>query len=326
MSMLAPHLTVENHATLLASAKHKSKREVEQLVAAVRPQPSVPSTIRKLPSQAATLPAANTPNPPLDQHQTTEARPLDGLPIPTPAFQPQRIAEVKPLAPERYKVQFTASQETYDKLRLAQDLLRHAIPSGDVAAVIDRALTLLVEELQRTKYAAVDRPRAARPSTTGSSNRYIPAAVRREVWRRDGGQCAFVGVAGRCAERGLLEYHHRVPFADGGAATVGNLELRCRAHNAYEAERWFGSDLVREARSAFSAGARNRDVAACSSSQRRRPSSAAGNEGRALGLDRARTDRRPMFLSTYSAPNRPARRQTTESYWVTSVIVSQPVW
>lgn len=270
MSMLAPHLTVENHATLLASAKHKSKREVEQLVAAVRPQPSVPSTIRKLPSQAATLPAANTPNPPLDQHQTTEARPLDGLPIPTPAFQPQRIAEVKPLAPERYKVQFTASQETYDKLRLAQDLLRHAIPSGDVAAVIDRALTLLVEELQRTKYAAVDRPRAARPSTTGSSNRYIPAAVRREVWRRDGGQCAFVGVAGRCAERGLLEYHHRVPFADGGAATVGNLELRCRAHNAYEAERWFGSDLVREARSAFSAGARNRDVAACSSSQRRR--------------------------------------------------------
>ena len=50
-------------------------------------------------------------------------------------------------------------------------------------------------------------------------------------------------------ERGFLEYHHIVPFADGGATTANNLELRCRAHNAYEAERWFGlsdGELVRE--------------------------------------------------------------------------------
>jgi len=79
--------------------------------------------------------------------------------------------------------------------------------------------------------------------------------VKRAVWERDQGRCAFVGAAGRCTEWGFLEYHHLVPHAGGGATTAGNLELRCRAHNAYEAARWFGAsedDLTREARGAYS--------------------------------------------------------------------------
>ena len=43
-----------------------------------------------------------------------------------------------------------------------------------------------------------------------------------------------------------LQFHHRMPFADGGPTTADNLELRCPAHNAYEAERWFGPLFVRE--------------------------------------------------------------------------------
>jgi HNH endonuclease len=54
--------------------------------------------------------------------------------------------------------------------------------------------------------------------------------------RRRQGQCAFVGVKGRCDERGLLEFHHVIPFAEGGPTTVENLELRCRAHNEFEAQ------------------------------------------------------------------------------------------
>jgi hypothetical protein len=45
-----------------------------------------------------------------------------------------------------------------------------------------------------------------------------------------------------------------VPFADGGETSVDNVQLRCRAHNAYEAERWFefrGEDLLRESSVAF---------------------------------------------------------------------------
>lgn len=88
----------------------------------------------------------------------------------------------------------------------------------------------------------VERP--SRPAT--SNSRHIPAAVKREVWARDAGRCAFIGTRGRCAERGFLELHHVVPFADGGASDATNLQLRCRAHNAYEAEQWFGPSIVRE--------------------------------------------------------------------------------
>ena len=62
----------------------------------------------------------------------------------------------------------------------------------------------------------------------------------REVWLRDEGRCTFVGSHGRCRERGMLEYHHREPFAAGGEATVSNVALLCRAHNGLEAERLFG--------------------------------------------------------------------------------------
>ena len=37
----------------------------------------------------------------------------------------------------------TASQELHDKLRQAQDLLRHRIPNGDLAGIVERALDLL---------------------------------------------------------------------------------------------------------------------------------------------------------------------------------------
>ena len=124
------------------------------------------------------------------------------------------------------------------KLRRAQDLLRHAIPTGDPAEIFDRALTLLLQDLERRRCAAVTFPRAT--STTEGGTRHIPAPVKREVWRRDEGRCAYIGREGRCTERGFLEYHHVQPYAAGGAATTANIELRCRAHNAYEASLFFG--------------------------------------------------------------------------------------
>ena len=235
ISLLAPHLTADNHQRVLTAARHKSKRQVEEMVAALRPQPPVASSVRKLPMpKAPTLDALTRSSAP--------TLPVPAAPEVTPkehaVERPAPRAEVKPLAPARYNVQFTASEQTYQKLREAQDLLRHRIPNGDVAALFDRALTLLLVELRKTRHAAVTRPRTSRPCA--GDTRQVSASVKRAVWRRDDGQCAFVGAVGRCTERGFLEYHHRVPFADGGATTVENLELRCRAHNAYEADRWFG--------------------------------------------------------------------------------------
>ncbi len=248
VGLLAAHLTPENHRELLERARHTSKRQVEELVARLRPQPPVPASIRKLPT--ASPPPARPPGPleatalPGGASPPRQAGDAGGVafpPLSSPAPVPPcpRPGVVAPLAPEHYKVQFTASAETYAKLRLAQALLRHQIPDGDPGEIFDRALTALLAELTRKKCAATDRPRKGRGTAPGS--RHIPAEVKRAVWLRDGGRCAFVGRNGRrCTEQGFLEFHHVVPYAAGGAATAANIQLRCRAHNGYEAERDFG--------------------------------------------------------------------------------------
>jgi 5-methylcytosine-specific restriction endonuclease McrA len=238
VTLLAPHLTHENHRDVLAAARHKSKREVEELVAALRPQPPVLSSVRRLPAPKALTPIASVPAGVPIAESSLASTVSNDRPVQPRHERRTPMSEIKPLSSEHYKVQFTVTRETHDKLRQAQDLLRHRIPNGDVAAIFERALALLLADLQRTRQAATRRPRSTLPS--GSQGRYIPSAVKREVWKRDGGRCAFVGGTGRCSERGLLEYHHVVPFADGGGTTAENLQLRCRAHNALEAERWFG--------------------------------------------------------------------------------------
>jgi hypothetical protein len=228
--LVAPHLTMANHQDVLARACHKGKREIETLVASLRPMPAVASTIRKLPEPRPVL---------LDA--TCDGAPAALVPSPTGVAQPIKTPPpmVTPLSPQHYKVQFTISSETQEKLRRVQALARHAIPSGDPAEIFDRALTLLLQDLERRRCATVTSPRAARDTSGGS--RHIPASVKRAVWQRDQGRCAYVGREGRCTERSFLEYHHVQPYAAGGAATAANIELRCRAHNAYEAT-LFGLD------------------------------------------------------------------------------------
>ena len=101
------------------------------------------------------------------------------------------------------------------------------------------ALTALVEAVEKTRLAATARPRTSSRASKNDS-RAIPAAVRREVWARDEGRCAFVGTRGRCTETGFLEFHHVHPYAAGGESVAANTELRCRSHNQYEAELFFG--------------------------------------------------------------------------------------
>ena len=146
-----------------------------------------------------------------------------------------------PLAADRYEVRFTATAEIRDQLRLAQDLLSHTIPSGDLAEVIERALRVLIEDLRRKKLAMTAFPRISRGQS--ETSRHIPAEVRRAVWLRDGGRCAFVSKDGhRCGETRFIEFHHVVPYAAGGLPTVENIQLRCRAHNGHEAFPFYGRD------------------------------------------------------------------------------------
>ena len=242
IKLLAPHLTPENHADVLTRARHQSKREVELLVATLHPRPDVPSAIRKLPA----------PRQATRSEERVSAADA-ALPVEPPrAMRTSVRPEVTPLTPERYKIQFTVSRQTRDKLRRAQDLLRHAVPDGDPAIIFDRALTLLLTQIERSKTGAADRPRRTGPGTSRratAASRHVPAATKRVVSQRDGGRCAFIGPQGRCTATAFLEYHHVVPFAAGGETSAKNLELRCRSHNQYEADLYFGPlevPLVRE--------------------------------------------------------------------------------
>jgi len=165
---------------------------------------------------------------------------------------------VQALGPDRYYVRFTIGSETNEMLGRVQALLRREIPNGDPGVIFDRALRLLLERVEKTKLGAAARPRpgpSIRPATdrirkSSVPSRHVPQEVKNTVWRRDGGQCAFVAPTGqRCTERTFLEFHHVLPYALQGPATVGNISLRCWRHNQFEAELLFGPhgpSVVRE--------------------------------------------------------------------------------
>jgi hypothetical protein len=248
--LLGEHLDSDRHIELIELARHRSRREIEELIATFHPLPPVPSLVRKLPGPRATAMIDLNGN-----HDAGTGESLAGLfPVVQPASSPvapvppshvvigprsapvfQRRAVIAPLSRNTYKMQFTMQAETHRKFRQVQNLIRHQIPDGDPAKIFDQALTILFERLIRQKFAATDRARKVRAPSRRS--RRIPAEVRRTVWARDQGQCAFRGIDGhRCAETGRLEFHHVKPFALGGESTLENIELRCRAHNAHEAK------------------------------------------------------------------------------------------
>src|SRR6187549_3772027 len=62
---LKAHLTPENHEQVLAAAKHKTIRQIEELIAHLAPQPDAPSTLRALPTRTTAAHAhAPVPAPP----------------------------------------------------------------------------------------------------------------------------------------------------------------------------------------------------------------------------------------------------------------------
>ena len=107
---------------------------------------------------------------------------------------------------------------------------------------MERALDALIAALEKQKLAATDSPRARRSVANG---RYVPAEIKRAVWARDGGRCAFVSEKGkRCESRVRVELDHVIPVANGGQTSTGNLRLLCRSHNQYAAECALGTGFM----------------------------------------------------------------------------------
>jgi len=247
--LLREHLTAENYEAVLARARGRSRREIDALVAELAPRPDAPSAVRKLPAPPAS-PVQVTPPPTVTATAAMPSSPEPVAPSPAPLLPPLPLRRpiIETTSPDRYRVQFTVGKQTHDKLRRLQALLRREIPDGDPGAIFDRAVTLLLERVESRKLGAAVKPRPSRsirPGTDGPGegveSRDIPRYVRRGATQRDGRQCAFIGPDGhRCPERTFLEFHHIVPYARGGRATIDNISLRCRRHNQYEAELVFG--------------------------------------------------------------------------------------
>jgi hypothetical protein len=258
IKLLGPHLTPDNYVRVLERASGKGKREIELLVAELAPKPDVPSRMRKLPEASpvrvtqAAAPAAPTTTLAAQTVSVSEASvatpPNDASRAPFALEAPRARASSTPLSPGRFKLELTAGQALHDKLQQLKDLLRHQVPDGDLAIIVERAVDLLLDKTVKQRFAQTRAPRKPRAITRSRTpnSRYIPRAVMRQVHQRDGGQCTFVSPDGkRCCERGFLEFHHHVPYGRGGKATADNLRLACRAHNALYAERDFGAGYTR---------------------------------------------------------------------------------
>jgi hypothetical protein len=270
--MLCPCLTQDNADELLSAAEGLTRNEIERLIAERFPQPDVPARIVPVAVkrvaerahqavQAAATPLA--PAPGSTEAKAADAEPSDEcaappftLPVatadrhevagaqlaPGPVRTLPERGRITPLSAKRSLMTVTIGDDLEKMLEYLKSLLSHQVPDGDLERILEHMAAAAIVELERRKFAATDRPRAARPTT---SERHIPAHVMRVVAKRDGKCCTYVSPEGvRCDSRSFLEYDHIVPVAKGGRATVDNIRQRCRAHNQYDAERVFGRSFV----------------------------------------------------------------------------------
>jgi 5-methylcytosine-specific restriction endonuclease McrA len=174
--------------------------------------------------------------------------------VPPKVTAPARPALVEPLAPSRYQVRFTASAELREKLERLQALMRSSVPDGDLARIIDIAVSEKLQRVEARRFGHTKAPRRDLvDADTSPSSRHIPAAVKREVHARDGGRCAYPDRYGvRCARHHDLEFHHKHPFARGGDHSPADLTLMCRTHNTLRAEQDYGEDVMARFRAAAS--------------------------------------------------------------------------
>jgi hypothetical protein len=265
--LLRKHLRRSNACELIDEAIGKSKSEIEHMLARrfprttgptwLRPMVPVPSAVaghKAGESEVTGFPIASseadsprlaaTPSDiaasgellaPAPLYESVHATaPPHGSLSSLPASE-DTWARLTPVAPALYELRATVSLETSELLQRLRDLLSHQISSGNLAAVLHRALEIAAVVVEKGRVAARNQegPGAMeRGEAHPTDGRHIPSAIRRAVWRRDQGRCAYEGPDGRrCDSRWQLELDHVQPFALGGKCSIGNLRLLCRAHN-----------------------------------------------------------------------------------------------
>jgi hypothetical protein len=249
---LSPHLDPGNASELFATCQRKTRRQIEELLAARFPRPDVREQIRRLPMRAYDASGVDVAGP--------------------------RRRELEALSADRFGVHFTADAELRELIERARALASHRLPKGDLSSLMKLALETFVQHEEKRRFAVRRKPRAvqadtepagtpatqlARASTLtagtptppgGASalrasaprkvtrreptaagrprarfrrakkrSRYLSAPVTRSVYVRDQGP-VLIRVGGRAALRGAGVLAARSHRALGGAGRSGSRE------------------------------------------------------------------------------------------------------
>jgi hypothetical protein len=171
----------------------------------------------------------------------------------TIAPMPERPEKLRPIDADQSELRVTLDATTLRELDRVRDLIAHSHPGASNADVIGYLAKLGLKKLDpavRAKARPANDDRAQRSSNpppgeielSDSSATAIPAAIKREVWARDGGKCTYRSdQTGRvCGATAYLQLDHVQPRAMGGGNEASNLRLRCRRHNLLAAVDAFG--------------------------------------------------------------------------------------
>jgi hypothetical protein len=202
-------LDEEHLIEILDRAAGRTEEQVKELVAALRPQPELPDLLRRLPTPRIDCTGSG---PTLGGAQPTVA-PEPASPPPAPALPcepPRPTARLQPIAPERHVLRMTVGAAFVDDLWAVRQALSHKLPAGSLEEVLHECIRTTLQTIERRRRGTGKKTSAKGPP---AGSRYVPVAVRDEVWKRDGGQCTFVGSTGRrCGSRHQLQLHHIDPF------------------------------------------------------------------------------------------------------------------
>ncbi len=261
---VASALSPDNKDDLLPRLIGKSRSEIDQVLSGYQIPRRIadqarPTMVKKLVrverAPAGTLsggpgeahPAANIE---VDIESLRETRPEElgemprhcgGVNAPMPGAE---SVEVKEVVERMFEIRFAGDDELMELIQWLRSRLSHKFPQGAGFLEIFKYAMRYVKDREDL---ALQKESNSKSKVT-KNTRYIPKSVKQQVWKRDKGQCTFVGANNkRCNSDYLLQFdHHPIPYARGGSSTVDNMRLLCAKHNRHAAEKTYGRALIRK--------------------------------------------------------------------------------
>ena len=181
---LASHLNQQNAAELFEVSKGKTRRQVEELLAARFPRPDVRDQIRRLPAHVHDQPPGATLAGDTEPSTVTgmEALKMGAEPMP-PRVEPTathvpprpRSRELEPLSTDRFGVHFTADAELCELIERARALASHRVSSGDLAGLMKLIVASFVKQEEKRRFGVGTKPRRAGSGAKSSNHDAKPA-------------------------------------------------------------------------------------------------------------------------------------------------------